>query len=426
MTPFKLVGLVSLGGALEFFDFTIYALFASYISVVFFPQEKHWIALVNTFVIFALGYLARPLGGFIFGHLGDKQGRKNAFTFSALIMASATLLIGCLPGYQQIGVLAPFLLLICRLLQGLSVGGEIPGATVFVVEHFAKRKRGWAVALIFAAVTFGNVLGGAMGWELTRILSKEQMLSWGWRLPFIAGFFLGLLAFVIRQKLLETPIFLELLKQEKTFRIPAVKLFKTALPQFIQGAGLTALSAATIVIFLYLPTYLPMHAHLPANEAYFINVISFVLFSISTAFFGFISDYVSPRKLSAAGAILAAIAGYFLFANLNNPTLNNFLWLGIGLAVTVGMVNGCYGQMIAELFPAPIRYSGMGISFSLGLALFSGLAPLIITTLLKFIPGPLASYLFFLSCCLMTLLSVIHYKHSSEDGVLSMTLTPSG
>lgn len=418
----KLVGLVSLGGALEFFDFTIYALFASYLSAVFFPQEKHWLALVNTFVIFALGYFARPLGGFIFGHLGDRYGRKSAFTWSALMMAIATLAIGCLPGYHQIGVFAALLLLICRVLQGLSVGGEIPGATVFVVEHFAEHKRGWAIALIFAAVTFGNVLGGVMGFFLTKMLTKDQMAVWGWRLPFIAGFLLGILAVIIRRKLLETPIFLDILKQEKIFRIPVIKLFKNALLQLLQGVGLTALSSATIVMFLYLPTYLPMQAHLSSKDAYFINVISFMLFAASTALFGFISDYIEPRKISAIGAISAVIIAYFLFANLNFPSLNNFLWLGIGLALTVGMVNGCYGKMIAELFPAPIRYTGMGIAFSLGLGLFSGLAPLIVTTLLKFIPNSFAPYCFFLGCAVITLLAItmsfakkFEFSHQSNN-----------
>jgi MFS family permease len=159
---YKIIILSSLGGALEFFDFTIYALFASYLSANFFPEQNPIVALINTFAVFAVGYFVRPLGGILFGHFGDRYGRKNAFTISALVMALATLFMGLLPNYQHIGLWAPILLILLRIFQGISVGGEVPGAIVFIAEHLANRRPGLGIGFIIMGVTLGNVIGSLL------------------------------------------------------------------------------------------------------------------------------------------------------------------------------------------------------------------------------------------------------------------------
>ena len=190
----KILLLTAIGGALEFYDFTIYALFAPYISQHFFPNANPLIGLINTFSVFALGYFARPLGGIVLGHIGDRHCRKSAF------MAIATLFMGCLPDYQTIGIAAPLLLIGLRLVQGFSVGGEIPGASIFIVEHLPQKQHGLSIGLAFMSITLGNTLGAAMGLFLTTILNQQQMLAWGWRIAFISGFFLGMIGFIIRKK----------------------------------------------------------------------------------------------------------------------------------------------------------------------------------------------------------------------------------
>lgn len=156
----KIIGLSSLGGALEFFEFTIYAIFSQYIAAHFFPNKNTFLSLIATFGVYALGYIARPLGAIVFGHFGDKYGRKNAFTLAILLMSFATLFMGCLPSYQTIGVSAPVLLLILRLIQGFSVGGEISGATVFTAEHLPLTRRGLGIGIVFMGITLGNSMAG--------------------------------------------------------------------------------------------------------------------------------------------------------------------------------------------------------------------------------------------------------------------------
>ena len=203
----KIITLTSIGGALEFFEFTIYALFAHYISIHFFSNQGPINSLLMTFGVYALGYFARPIGGIVFGHLGDKYGRKNAFTLSILCMSVATLLIGCLPSYETIGISAPILLILFRLLQGFSVGGEIAGAAVFTAEHLPLQRRGTGMGIVFMAITLGNTLGGVVGLILNYLLGDVIMLAWGWRLPFLIGFILGILSYFIEKKLQKLPFF---------------------------------------------------------------------------------------------------------------------------------------------------------------------------------------------------------------------------
>ncbi|WP_232220803.1 MFS transporter [Legionella tunisiensis] len=245
------------------------------ISVIIFSNSNRLVALLNTFVVFALGYLARPLGGIVFGHLGDKFGRKSAFSLSVFIMATATLLMGCLPDYQAIGITAPLSLIGLRLLQGFSVGGEIPGAAIFIFEHVPLNKRGFSIGLVFMCITLGNSLGALVGLFLTFFLSQEQMLAWGWRIPFIIGFLLGIISYVIRKRAFETPIFLTMLEKKGLQEKPLSTLLQSSRKELLRAFLLTAVSSSTISLFLYLPTYLSTVLHTKVTHAYLVNLITF-------------------------------------------------------------------------------------------------------------------------------------------------------
>lgn len=406
-TQLKIIGLTALGGALEFYDFTIYALFAPYLSQHFFSRLNPWLALINTFAVFALGYLARPLGSLFFGHLGDRYGRKRAFSLAIFLMATATLFMGCLPGYQTIGFLAPLLLMGLRLLQGFSVGGEIPGATVFTLEHVDPCYRGRALGFIFMCITMGNTLGAGMGYLLTTALGEATMMDWGWRLPFILGFLLGIVSFLVRLRILETPVFLALLKEKKISPLPLWELLKDDRKNLLLGFLLTAVSAATISLFLYLPTYLSSVLHLQVSRVYLLNVAAFSCFACMTAFFGWLSDHAGRTRIMLIGALLLSLASYSLFYGLTTCG-NSFIGLFILLLASLaGMMNGCYAVTIAELFPARLRYSGMGVSYSLGFALFGGLAPLIFTGLIKAFADSKAPAYYLVFCSLLTLAAVL-------------------
>lgn len=418
---YKLIRLTALGGALEFYDFTIYALFAPYISNHFFSNANHFISLINTFLVFALGYLARPLGGFVFGYMGDKLGRKSAFTLSVFIMAIATLLIGCLPDYQSIGMLAPIALILLRLLQGFSVGGEIPGAAVFIFEHVSFHKHGFAIGILFMSITLGNSLGSLVGMVLTLLLNQEQMMAWGWRLPFIIGFILGIISYIIRKKTFETPVFVDMMQQGRLQK-NLLKTLKSFRVEIGYGILLTAISSSIITLFLYLPTYLSIIA--PSITATFqINIINFLSFALATAFFGWLSDYINRIKLLALGALLLMICSYVLFVGLSNIGIK-FIWIfSLGFAIIGGMVNGSYVVMLAGFFPASIRNSGVAVSYSFGIALFSGIAPIAFTWLLKVFNFNEAPVFYIIACSILTLVAILRsptaLMERKEEGVTS-------
>ena len=404
---YKIVGLTAIGGALEFYDFTIYALFAPYISRHFFSNTNQLIGLINTFAVFALGYLARPLGGVVFGHLGDKFGRKFAFSWAIFIMATSTLFMGCLPTYQSIGMAAPVFLIGLRLIQGFSVGGEIPGAAVFTIEHVPFGQRGFAIGLVFMCITLGNTLGAGMGLLLTTILKQQQMMSWGWRIPFIVGFFLGIISYIIRKKSIETPVFVAMLEGDHLHRAPFLGMLRLSPFKLLTAFMLTAATSSIISLFLYLPTYLSTIVKINVSHAYLINLFAFLSFALMTAFIGRISDYVNRKKLLMAGALLLITFSYPLFYGLRIFDAS-FIWVfTLCFAVFGGMINGSYVVLITELFPANLRYSAVGFSYSLGVAVFGGIAPLAFTWLIQRLTTPEAPALYLLVCATLTLFATL-------------------
>ncbi|KTD20980.1 major facilitator family transporter [Legionella lansingensis] len=411
---YNIVKLTALGGTLEFYDFTIYALFAPFLSHHFFANTNPMVGLINTFAVFALGYLARPLGGIFFGHLGDRYGRKSAFSLAVFMMAVATLLMGCLPSSQSMGIVPSLILIGLRLVQGFSVGGEIPGAVVFILEHIPKTRHGFSIGLVFMCITLGNTLGAGVGLLLTTILNQQQMMAWGWRIPFILGFLLGIISYVIRRKAMETPVFIAMKQEEKIYHVPILQLLKSSRKKLLTGFLLTAVPASIISLFLYLPTYLTSIAKMEISYAYWINFISFLSFALMTSLFGRVSDYVSRKKLLTVGALGLLLLSYFLFYQLT-VCGEWFIWVFVlGFSVLGGMINGSYAVLLAQSFSGPIRYSGVGFSYSLGIALFGGVAPLVFTWFIHFFNLIEAPAFYLLGCAAITLTAVGCYKLGSS------------
>ena len=404
----KILLLTAIGGALEFYDFTIYALFAPYISQHFFPNANPLIGLINTFAVFALGYFARPLGGIVLGHRGDRYGRKSAFSLAVLIMAIATLLMGCLPDYQTIGIAAPLILIGLRLVQGFSVGGEIPGTSIFIVEHLPEKQHGLSIGLAFMSITLGNTLGAAMGLLLTTLLNQQQMLDWGWRIAFVSGFFLGMIGFIIRKKAQETPVFTTIVKKNKILKSPLVSISKVAKKQLMVGILLTALTSSIVSLFLYLPTYLSNILNIKIQDAYLVNVIGFSSFAIMTALFGWLSDHCNRKKLFLIGIIALMIMSFPLFFGLTIFG-ESFIWIFIlSFAFFGAMINGSYMVILTQLFPARFRYTGVGLSYSFGVAVFSGLAPLLFTYLIHVFNQSTAPAYYIIFCAAFTLFATFN------------------
>ncbi len=375
----KLLILSSLGGVLEFYDFIIFALFASYISNAFFPASNELASLMITFATFAIGYLVRPLGGIVFGHFGDRIGRKATFTVSILMMAVATLGVGLMPSYEQIGLAAPILVISLRMLQGLSIGGEIPGAITYVSESFAEDK-GFACGVIFSALTLGIVLGSIVHAVIITFLSAEHMLVFGWRIPFILGGGLGLLSYVLRRELHESSQFLAI--EHSIEKFPIITVFKTQFSFVIAGCFLAAMCAVVVTsLFLFTPAYFTEVLHLPPNTYVWERTLAIALGSAMSMFFGYLTDIICVRRLVLLLCLSTALCAYPIF--LIYAAYPQFHLIAFAASsLLLGFSAGIIPRLLSELFPTSIRYSGIAVSYNLGFAFFGGLTPFISLTLI--------------------------------------------
>lgn len=408
----KVIFLSSLGGALEFYDFVIYMFFANVLNQLFFPSKDSLDSLMAVFAVFAVGYLIRPLGGVIFGHFGDKYGRKQTFVVTVMLMAVPTFLIGLLPTHHNVGISAAILLILLRILQGLAVGGEIPGAIIFAGEHVKPQYRGLTCSIIFFGLNMGMILGSAISVLMFHYLSNQQLLSWGWRLPFIFGGLLGVVSYYLRKYMTETPIFKQLHITEMNVSKPPIY---TALRHhffiIMQGMALTWLGAVIIcLLFLYLPTYLTVVLHYSKSLVAILNTLNLILFSFLEVIAGAISDYVGRRIFLRIGSIAFMLGGYGIFYLL---TLDNNLLLVLVLltiAIFSSVITGTFPTTIMELFPTKVRYTGLAISYNIAFAIFGGLSPLIATYLIKVTGNNLAPSYYLLASALACFLATIKLR----------------
>lgn len=389
-TERRVIALSSLGGCLEFYDFVIYVYFAGVISHQFFPATDKLAELMGVFAVFSIGYLVRPLGGILFSHFGDRFGRKKMFVITVFLMAVPTFLIGCVPSYQQIGILAPILLTLLRVLQGFSVGGEIPGATVFTAEHANAKNRGLACALIFFGINIGLALGALVTSGLSAIFSPAELAQWGWRIAFFIGGFLGIVSYHLRKHLTETPLFSEM-QQTATHHLPLVVALKSYTKSIFIGIGLNwGGGVFVIACFPFLITYLSTTYHYSLTAVSLIGTACMVFFASSIVLMGWMGDRVGRRKMLMFGFFLLMVLAYPLYTLFALNSLMCVFWGWLGLAFIGGIIFGNFPCAMTELFPTAIRYTGFAFSYNFSAALFGGLTPLISTQLIRLTHQPLA------------------------------------
>ncbi len=372
--------LSALGGALEFYDFVVFVFFAAVIGGLFFPPGlPDWLKLLQTFGIFAAGYLARPLGGIIIAHFGDKLGRKRMFTLSIFLMALPTLFMGLLPTYATIGFLAPVLLLVLRIMQGAAIGGEVPGAWVFVSEHVPPTRTGLAVGSLTAGLTFGILLGALIATAITTHYSKEEVAGFAWRIPFILGGVFGLVAVYLRRFLEETPIFKELHQRKELSKgLPVAATVKNHLAGTIQAMLLTwVLSAAIVVVILFTPTWLQKTFAVAPALALQANSLATLCLTIGCVVFGAAADKFGGRVTLGVGSIGLLITSYNFY--FHQPVDASTLMLNYALAGFFVGVVGVVPYLIVRSFPAAVRFSGVSFAYNVAYAIFGGLTPVLLS-----------------------------------------------
>jgi MFS family permease len=378
------LGLSALGGALEYYDFIIFVFLASSISQLFFPPEMpEWLKQLQVFGIFAAGYLARPIGGLLMAHYGDLIGRKRMFTFSLFLMAVPTFIMGLLPTYAQIGLAAPILLLLMRILQGAAVGGEIPGACVFVTEHVPTRFRGLASGTLFSGFTTGILLGSLVAMAVNFWFPAQAVLDYAWRLPFLLGGVFGLFALYLRRWLEETPVFLAM-KAEKALasELPLKAVLRNHKSQIWPAMLLTwFLSAGVVTITLLTPNIMETQYQYSKAAALQANSIAIVCLTFGCVFWGWLADRIGVFRVLGIGAAVLAISSYYFYQSLpadatSTALLYSFAGFSLGVVAVVPMI-------LVELFPPAVRYSGFSFSYNVAYSIFGGFTPILIALWLK-------------------------------------------
>ncbi|BAN51299.1 MFS transporter [Metapseudomonas resinovorans] len=389
-SDYKTLSLSALGGALEFYDFIIFVFFAAVVGKLFFPADMpEWLRQLQTFGIFAAGYLARPLGGIVMAHFGDLLGRKRMFTLSIFLMAVPTLVMGLLPTYAQIGIWAPLLLLLMRVIQGAAIGGEVPGAWVFVSEHVPARHVGYACGTLTSGLTAGILLGSLMATLINTLFTPAEVLDWAWRVPFLIGGVFGFFAMYLRRWLHETPVFAEM-QQRKALaeEVPLKTVLREHRGAVVLSMLLTwVLSAGIVVVILMTPTLLQTVYGFDAATALKANSLAIVLLSIGCVLAGVIADRIGAGRTLLVGGLLLAITSWTFYTSLKaHPDWLFPLYALTGLFVgTIGAVP----YVMVKAFPPVVRFSGLSFSYNLAYAIFGGLTPMVVSLLMKWDPlGP--------------------------------------
>ncbi len=376
----KIVLLASLGGTLEFYDFVIFGVFARDIAAAVFPANDPIVSLILSFATFAVGYLARPIGGIVLSHYGDSYGRRAVFLWSVFIMSAATLGMGLVPTYASWGVAASILMVTLRLIQGFCLGGELPGALTYVVET-APRIAPFVCGVVFACVTMGVAAATGVSLSVRTYLDPALIPVYGWRIAFILGGLGGVLSFVLRRSLEESPEFERM--RSLAARQPFRELLKTHRAQVLVGCALLAGTGCfNGLFFSHLPAYLSGVLQYDPRQAVLSQTIGVIASSIGILLTGWIGDRIPPRYLLRVGVALLLAGALPFYSALESRSMNLTLICALaGLAA--GLTNGSFAVLLTDLFPTRVRFTGVALVFNVSFTIFSGTAPLIATTLIR-------------------------------------------
>ena len=376
----RIVILASLGGTLEFYDFVIFGVFAKDIADAIFPSASPLASLMASFAAFAAGYFARPFGGIVLSHYGDRFGRRKVFLLSLFVMSVATLGMGLVPPYAQWGIAASALVVILRLIQGFCLGGELPGALTYVVET-APRIAPLVCGVVFASVTLGVAVATGVSLSVRTFLDPELVPQYGWRIAFVLGGLGGVLSFLLRRSMEESPEFARM--RAVALKQPFREMLRTHRPQVFVGVAVLAATACfTGLYFSHLPAYLTAVLKYEPRQAVLAQTLGVIAHATSILLVGWLGDRVPPRYLLRAGAAMLLLFSYSFYSALAAQTSSLTLVL-MAAGIAMGLTNGSFAVLLTDLFPTRIRFSGVALVFNIAFTIFSGLAPLAATTLIR-------------------------------------------
>jgi MHS family proline/betaine transporter-like MFS transporter len=393
----------SIGNAMEWFDFLVYGYFAVTISKVFFPGANETASLLLTLGAFGAAYVVRPIGAIVIGAYTDRFGRRAGLTLSILLMVIGTTMTAVTPGYATIGIAAPILILLARLTQGFSVGGEFGSAVTFLAEQTASRK-GFVASWQWASTGVTGFLASGFGLVLSSVLSPEQLTDWGWRVPFLFGILVGPVGLYIRRRLDETPEYVEI---EPT-RTPVRDMLRAHPIEALLAIGVSAISNSSAYIILYIPTYAMKELHLPQATGFTATLVGAVILGIASPFAGHLSDKFGR------GGILTGMAWLFFlttwplfFLMVAFPSLATAIFAASWLSLVKAGYSGVLPSQLSELFPTRVRGIGVSLSFAVAVTIFGGFTPFIATWLIAMTGNSLSPSFYIMLTAALSIIALV-------------------
>jgi MFS transporter, MHS family, proline/betaine transporter len=393
----------AIGNTLEWYDFAVYAYFVSTISKLFFPSSDPLASTLATYAVFGVGFVMRPIGSVLFGIYGDRHGRRKALSAVIFLMAISTLAIGLLPTYGQVGDLGPILLVVARLIQGLSAGGEWGGSTAYIVEYASEGRRGFIGSWQQFSVGAGFLLGSLSGTVLSFTLSPEALTSWGWRVPFLLGLAVGGIGAYLRWRVADTPKYTEIEEHRALAQAPLLEAFRQYPRETLTAFGITLHNTVAYYISLvYMTGYLINIGGIPQPTAQLIGTICLAIFIVLIPFAGMLSDQIGRRPLLMISCVGFALLGYPFFLLGSSGHAGLAFLAQLLMVALLSLYAGCCPAAYAELFPTRVRYTALSISYNVAVAIFGGFAPFIATWLIKLTGDPLAPAFYVIAAAVIT------------------------
>ena len=402
-----------IGNILEWYDFTVYAYLAAIIGGKFFDSTDQNTAILATFAVFGVGFVARPVGGLLIGLMGDRYGRKPALMLTIMLIAGSTFLIGILPTYASIGVAAPVLLVLARLAQGLSAGGEWGGAASFLVEWAPATRRAQYGTLHPCAVCAGLLLGSGVTGALTTILGADVMADWGWRIPFLLGALIGPLGLLIRRRIHETPVFRQARQGGATAPAQGFSMLRTMLLAF----AFPAIQSVVVYLFLsYFPTFSQRYVGLSAGTSLWSASLATLVMGLSCVASGLLSDLLGRKRCMLVACLFFVLASYpLLWFVLNGASTASVMLVQILFAAACGLFLGGMPAALVEMFPTTRRLTGLTTAYNLQSMVFGGFAPFIASWLIATTGVPISISYFIIGTALLSAVAVAALRETAHD-----------
>ena len=405
-----------IGNVLEWYDFGVYGYLVPTLSGLFFPNTDPTASLLSTFAVFGVGFLMRPVGSIVFGIYGDRYGRRAALSAVIFVMAAATFLMGCLPTYAQAGVLGPALMVVVRLFQGLSAGGEWGGSTSYIVEFAPQSRRGFFGSWQLVGVGGGFLLGSLTAALLNAVLPEADKLSWGWRLPFLFGITVGIVGGYLRWRLSDTPKFTELEEKHAVAQAPLAEAFREYPRETFLGFGTTLHNTVAYYIpLVYMNSYMVNVGKLPQATALWIGTFCLALFVALMPLMGWLSDRIGRRPMlifSCAGYI---VLGYPFFLMSSSGNVGLTLLSQILMILFYVPYAGTCPAFYAEIFPTRVRYTALSIGYNIAVAIFGGFAPFIATFLVRETGNAHAPAIYVIAAAIVTGIILLRVRETAFE-----------